>query len=408
MVRNKQNGVVSLFIVIFTTLLLTVLVVGFLRIMVQEQKQATNQDLSQSAYDSAVSGVEDAKRVLRACSQGVAAACNAIDPADATQKCKTVTEAGIISPALDSSETIIKSDGSSTTLNQGYTCVMIDRQTTDYKGGLTDGKPQLVPLKLAVKGDPAATATLKTVTIEWMHKDNSAGGNSYPGGGVASLVQPTVAGIDTLPPLAAWGTSGGANAGSPALLRAQMVMPSLPNAVTLDELDANVATTAYFRPSVLSGAPGATTQYVLPPLRATDVSIAAPTTTSPQAVNCYNDLYQNGDYACKVDIDVSARNVKTGSTVAFLRLNALYRDTSYRITVKDSAGVVLVFDGVQPVIDSTGRAGNLYRRISSRVDMSSLIAPPAAIDFTGNLCKDFYVTDNPSDASSTCSTKPTP
>lgn len=382
--NSKQQGVVSLFIVIFTTLLLTVLMVGFLRLMIQEQVQATNQDLSQSAYDSAVSGVEDAKRVLRACNSGNAAVCTII----AQHQCDTVSKAGITSAKGASSETIIQANGATTDLNQGYTCVIINQQADDFLGNLTDGSSELVPLKLTAPG--GGTDTVKTITVEWMRR-----GEAYSGGAPASLSQPTTAVDTSLPTHGAW------NVNAPALLRVESVLPTSATSVNTSDLDTSTVATTFLRPTLVDAARGTTATFTLPSLRA---AAGQAMTTAPLAVACSNIGYQLGDYACKATLKVPP--VPTESSVAFLRITALYRDTSFRVTA--SGAVPLQFDGVQPVVDSTGRASNIFRRVSSRLDLSTAVLPPAMIDISGSICKDFYVTDNttPATSSSVCTTKP--
>ena len=67
MKKNKSKfyqGAASIYVVVFTTLLLSVITISFICIILSESSQATSNELSQSAYDSALAGTEDAKVAL--------------------------------------------------------------------------------------------------------------------------------------------------------------------------------------------------------------------------------------------------------------------------------------------------------------------------------------------------------
>jgi hypothetical protein len=65
---------------------------------------------------------------------------------------------------------------------------------------------------------------------------------------------------------------------------------------------------------------------------------------------------------------------------------------------------------VEPAIDSTGRAADVYRRVRARVQLVSPaeteLYPRATVDITHNFCKDFGVSDSQYIAGSCDYTKP--
>lgn len=383
--NNYQSGVVSLFTVLFTTLLLTVLTVGFMRIMIQEQRQALNQDLSQSAYDSAVSGVEDAKRAIKACRNGDAQACAAIE----AKNCTTIQDAGIVG-SVNAAETTIRSNNlTDTDLNQAYTCVIVNMKTDDYVGNLQEGESVTVPLRM--------TGAFSEVVVEWMHKDGTSDGATYAGGGVDTLTGPVSGGDpQSLPVKDQWSVD------APSLIRALTVLPTDANQVNLGDLDSSEASTVFLRPAnSVSASPPVNTYVSVGRPRAESDSGSS---ISPSVVTCSKAVFDNGGYACKATLKMLSGEAPAESDVAFLRLTSLYKATSYRVTVN---GASIQFDGVQPKVDSTGRASNVFRRLASRLDtketLDDSLLPTAAIDVSGSLCKDFYVT-GASASGTTCAT----
>ena len=114
---------------------------------------------------------------------------------------------------------------------------------------------------------------------------------------------------------------------------------------------------------------------------------------APEQVRC-NNSFLNGEYACSVTLALP--DPMTGNAaqrIAYLNLAALYNPTSYKIELLNN-GSPVQFDHVQPKVDSTGRANNMFRRVESRIEFKTDFAyPQTAVDIEGDLCKNFVVTD---------------
>lgn len=376
----REQGAVSLFVVIFAALLMTIVTVGFIQLMLKDQQQATTSDLSQSAYDSAQAGVEDAKRLLlldQSCRNGTAASavnCAAVTsaltpaPSESETSCNTLVRAGLVGEA--NNETIIQqSDGdAAAALDQAYTCVKIAVNTDDYKGEIGVNQSDIIPLR--------GVSEFDTVELSWFSSKDVSTSIENP------VVEFPTTGADvSLPPV---GEKWQQN--YPALMRTHLMQ--MGGGFKLED----------FNDSQPGNKSGANTLFLYPSATGLDVKDFAldarrsPLNT-PQQVQC-NSSFTAREYACRVSLKLPVPiDGNTTQRNAYLRLTALYNNAHYRITLKNGTTDVK-FNGVQPVVDSTGRASDMFRRVRARIELKGDFAyPEAALDLQGDLCKNFTVTD---------------
>lgn len=373
---NGERGAVSIFIVIFTALLVTIVTTSFVQIMLRNQQQASNNDLSQSAYDSAMAGVEDAKRALvklKLCSRDPAS-----DPAGCAAVARLVSD-GDSCQVLDQSVTGVVDfvDGEVTvgdpSLNQAYTCVKVDVQTPAYTGTLSPNEAVVIPL--IPVGDSNA---LTSVRISWYAASDLPDGTTAPTlpAGVVDLPQNN----ENI-----WGRT------TPPIMRAQLIQFDGNAPISLDAFDGGNARTRLLYP--LSG--GGAANFA-------DDNRRAAGTNSLTPGGCATSFSYKG-YACSVEVAIPGGFSSPQQREAYLQLAGYYirpgAGMSYMVELV-GGGALVDFDNVQPQVDATGRASDLFRRVRAYVSVSPSGTPdpfPEATVTTTNLCKDFFVTDRAAD-----------
>lgn len=373
---KSKKGAVSLFVVVFASLLFSIIAISFVSMMNEDRRRSTDYELSQSAYDSALAGVEDAKRVIAACYESGdrgSPACLAMVNDD---ECQTIKNSGVVvggAIAEDGEVKLQTSSGEGQDINQAYTCVKISQQTPDYLTNLTsDNDSVTIPLR--------GVESPAKVQIQWQRQvDSGATGSD------------SVAFDDSLCP--AENETDLCNkedwANMPAMLRAQFLTPDMSSgSFNLDDLgEDRSGGFAMLRP-VQAG------------VELADVQVSANRAVSnsgiyhsPEAVNC--DI-NNEQYICSAILDVSSLNtIPSDSQASFLRLTSIYRGADIRVVLLDSSDNIIEFNEAQIMVDSTGRANDSFRRVEARVapEEVSTAIPRYAVDLGGSLCKDFTIID---------------
>lgn len=377
----NERGGVSIFIVIFTALMITVVAASFTQIMLRAERQSSTSDLSQSAYDSALAGVEDAKRALialRKCTLNgncPASLENAFTAPIESQSCEVLDSAGVVD-FVDGEVQVGKED-----LNQAYTCVKVELNTDSYVDETFKDMPVVIPLR--------STESFDRIRISWFNHDDfeEVGGAE---GGTPEFPQYEADGPPPLlPPEDEW-TAGSPNT-SPALMRAQLIQFPKGNINLGDFNDKGTknARTLFLYPS----SAGASNLSFAADARSREGDAAS--NNEPHNVQCGNFTYDGG-FACQVTITLP----DMPNREAYLQLQTMYQSvTSYKVELcSGSCSSVVKFNNVQPRVDSTGRASDLFRRVRAHVSLRNkgvpLQYPDAALSVEDGVCKNFFVTDD--------------
>lgn len=185
---GTKKGAASFYIVAFSTLILVLIATSFALVITSEIARTSNDDLSQSAYDSALAGTEDAKVAFsnyRRCAEAAASSNGALRAekpvGNGEVTCKDILYwmenpdcymvghiLGKI-PKSEEAEVMVggvekTGAGGETTTNQAYTCVIINTDLNDYRTTLTASKRIQT-----MKGSVGMTATndVKKIKLSW-------------------------------------------------------------------------------------------------------------------------------------------------------------------------------------------------------------------------------------------------
>ncbi|MDO4747036.1 MAG: hypothetical protein Q4A70_01685, partial [Candidatus Saccharibacteria bacterium] len=178
----------SFYVVAFSTLILVIIAASFAAIIISEITRTSNDDLAQSAYDSALAGVEDAKLAFynyqnclaqgatkQAINNDGTLTCGEIiyimeeqsDDCDMTARLLGRLRDG--EAGTDEGIVIQESSDADNNMLQAYTCVKIETELEDYRSTLSSSNPsEIVKVRLSDK----KASSIKTAVISW-HSDSN-------------------------------------------------------------------------------------------------------------------------------------------------------------------------------------------------------------------------------------------
>ena len=170
-IKSKfRKGATSFYIVAFSTLILLIVATSFAAIIISEIERTSNDDLSQSAYDSALAGVEDAKLAFynyqNCVEQGSSANldCKSVMNYMAEPDCDMVGHILGRIDKEDSGEVIVQESSSGNNMQQAYTCVKVDTVLDDYRSTLSSAVQYKV---VKLKFDNLDASQIKRVKVSW-------------------------------------------------------------------------------------------------------------------------------------------------------------------------------------------------------------------------------------------------
>lgn len=328
---QNEEGLVAIIVATMIMIIMSLVVLGFARIMQREQRQALDKTLSTQAFYSAESGINDAVTRIHDTTQ---------PPLADKQTCDTSNDSvknpsgliGSVDPNIDT----------------GYTCLLINNtpKTLEYtQKSITTAASTIVPIR------GAADEIITKAELSWDEGSSTSAFRSCPG--------------TSLPIATSW-------TNSPGILRVDLI-----------PADGGIT-----RANLISGAMNA---YLYPSASCGTNSFAYGSYTGTNAgqivsVHCLNNATPHECVAT-----ITGINMK----YFFVRMKSIYNASNVTVRIFDSSNTQLAIKGAQVELDTTGRVADVIRRIQVRIPLKPTYQiPDSALETTLGICKQLSVVPN--------------
>lgn len=167
--RKFKEGAASFYIVAISTLILLIVAMSFAAVIISEVTRTSNDDLSQSAYDSALAGVEDAKLAYynyqncKANSDSSSDCAQIIQVIEEGESCDMVANA--LGRNVEADLGVVVEEGASNNMAQAYTCVKFTDSLVDYRSTLSASN--MIKVMRAKFDNGIKASSIKRVRVSW-------------------------------------------------------------------------------------------------------------------------------------------------------------------------------------------------------------------------------------------------
>ncbi len=343
----NEDGFASMVIAIVLVLVLSLITVGFAELMRHEERSALDKQLSSQAYYAAESGIN--------------AATKAINNGYSTGK----SDCAPIATVPDLADNTVKFTNNSNPTNASYPCLLINPAPPElhYDPIATTVSRTIEFTAIDSTDQPAGAASIK---ISWQDSGTKTG---------------LVSDCNSFKTTTNWTSIG--------MLRTQLI-PLIGGSLSRESLT-NSAFTAFLCPN--------------------SATLANNAVNYPTNIGSTNaGVIMNGNCSSSGKCSVIINSLPANQATFFLNMRSLYSATAVTITAysgNNATGTKFRLTGAQTLIDSTGKAQDVLRRIQVRVASKNGFNIPDGTH--ADICKQFDLdpgatTPSPASSADGCDT----
>lgn len=344
--RIGQAGMASILVTMILMVVISLIVLGFAQVSRRNQREALDNQLTNQAYYAAETGVNDYSKVIKTY---LTTHTTDQDLRQISQTSCKPKQGSMISSNISIDHNVLSSSP-----DVQYTCVLVNASPTSLLYSSVGSTSIIVPIN--------ASSPISSLTISWQTTN-------------ANLLNPanycpSPANITQFPVASNWKCGLG-------IVRIDIVPTNGP--LSLSGLQASTMT-AFLVPTAPNSNGTGTVSYKGSP-----------------GVNQYSSLANQGAIAaatCNNPNGCSETVTDLNATSYYVRLSTIYETASIQISGYNSSSPAsaLPLTGAQILIDSTGKAQDILRRIQVRIPVNATAGSStfdAAIQTAQSLCKHF-------------------